>query len=209
MEILSLHLGYGRMHCVESSVARFHWRKYGFHVYGSLLAFCLSLSLAFAPLLVKVYRVYSLLGSARRLSRKTVTHRQAALCTVPIFWMDFAILLVFALIDPPRPVQEVDYDSAVPIQSISCQQDSIAFFLTETLYHGCFIVAGCALSSRSRNLDVHFGEAKQLLFPMYNVAFTGIVCCALSLSWMLPQTQFVCFALPVFSGEQSLLVLFL
>lgn len=43
------------------------------------------------------------------------------------------------------------------------------------------IVVGCYLAYRTRDLDPRFGEAKQLGFAMYNIAFTGIVIVALLL----------------------------
>ena len=37
------------------------------------------------------------------------------------------------------------------------------------------MLIGCTLAIKTRNLDPRFGEAKQLAFAMYNIAFTGIV----------------------------------
>lgn len=37
------------------------------------------------------------------------------------------------------------------------------------------VMIGCVLAYKTRNLDPRFGEAKQLGFAMYNIAFTGII----------------------------------
>jgi hypothetical protein len=42
-------------------------------------------------------------------------------------------------------------------------------------YLGVLVLIGCTLAIKTRNLDPRFGEAKQLAFAMYNIAFTGIV----------------------------------
>lgn len=40
---------------------------------------------------------------------------------------------------------------------------------------GLLILVGCVLAYRTRDLDPKYGEAKQLAFSMYNIAFTGLV----------------------------------
>lgn len=37
------------------------------------------------------------------------------------------------------------------------------------------MLVGCVLAYLTRNLDSRYGEARQLVFAMYNIAFTGIV----------------------------------
>ena len=134
----------------------------------------LSFSLAIAPLFVKVYRVYMLVGSATRMRRKELNHKQATLCTLPIVAVEVTILLVFTLVDPPTAVEDIDLDATVAVHHIQCKQESNAFLYTETIYKAVIVLTGCALSYYSRNLDRRFGEAKQLLFGMYNIAFTGL-----------------------------------
>ena len=42
-------------------------------------------------------------------------------------------------------------------------------------YEACLVLAGCILAFQTRSLDPKYGEAKQLGFTMYNIAFTGII----------------------------------
>ena len=46
---------------------------------------------------------------------------------------------------------------------------------------------GCVLAYKTRNLDPRFGEAKQLGFAMYNIAFTGII--IITISGVVPMDQ--------------------
>jgi len=135
--------------------------------------FNLSFSLAIAPLLAKVYRVYLLVGG-RGFKRRGVTHKQAALYTLPIIAMEVVILLVFTFVDPPRTVEDINFDSAVPVHSIVCKHETDAAQYTELAFNSALVGAGCILSYLSRDLDSRFGEAKQLIFGMYNIAVTGL-----------------------------------
>jgi hypothetical protein len=145
--------------------------------------FNLSFSLAVAPLLAKVYRLYQLIGSARLMRRKRISVTQATLWTIPIIGIQVLILLVFSFLDPPRAVEFVEFDdSGDPLHSIQCQQQSDAFFFTDTIYHGLIVLLGCVLSFLTRNIDERYGEARQLLFGMYNVAITGIIFVSLNVT---------------------------
>ena len=135
-------------------------------------SFNLAFSMTVSPLLVKVYRIYTLVGRGMR--RRELSNTSAALRTIPIVALEIALLLLFTVIDPPRSVETIDYDASVPIQHITCQHETRAPLLTEVIYKSCLVVMGCVMSYLSRNLDSRFGEAKQMLFGMYNIAFTGI-----------------------------------
>jgi hypothetical protein len=133
----------------------------------------LTLSLAIAPLLVKVYRVYMIVGH-EDWRRRTFTPQQAVMYTLPIIAVEVIILLVFTFVDPSRAVESYNLGLPVPELHIRCGSSTNAAFLTETIYQSTLIFIGCVLSFKSRNLDTRFGESKQLLFGMYNIAVTGI-----------------------------------
>ena len=44
------------------------------------------------------------------------------------------------------------------------------------------VCIGCLLAFVSRNMDPKFGEPKQMIFSMYNIAFTGVILIALFLA---------------------------
>lgn len=137
-------------------------------------AFNLSFTLAIAPLFIKVYRVYRVVGAANRMRRKKVSAKESAFQVIPILAMELTVLLVFSFVDPPHAIEEVDiYASSTPTYHIRCDHDSKAVIYTELAFKGCLVIVGCVLSYCSRNLDRRFGESKQLLFGMYNIAFTG------------------------------------
>ena len=48
--------------------------------------------------------------------------------------------------------------------------DHFFFFFSAAL-----ILLGCGLAYLSRNIDAKFGEARQLIFALYNIAFTGLI----------------------------------
>jgi len=135
--------------------------------------FCLSLMIA--PLFAKVFRVYILLGGANRMRRVTMNHKQTALRTLPIILFQLAILVVFTIVDPPAAEESVTTDSGVPQQSIQCHYETHAFTITQVLYNSFLVVLGCYLCFLSRNLDVRYGEARQLFYGVYNIAITGVV----------------------------------
>ena len=49
------------------------------------------------------------------------------------------------------------------------------FILRLSTLSGVLVLIGCILAVKTRNLDPRYGEAKQLAFAMYNIAFTGII----------------------------------
>lgn len=54
-----------------------------------------------------------------------------------------------------------------------CSHDTAAFFAVQLIYEGGLILVGCFLSYKTRNMDDEFGEAKQLLVAMYNIALVA------------------------------------
>jgi hypothetical protein len=139
---------------------------------GRFWSFNLAFSLTVSPLLVKVYRIYTLVGGGLR--RRELSNAKAALRTIPIVAVEIVLLVLFTIVDPPRSVETIDYDASVPVQHFTCQQETIASMVTMFTYKACLVLMGCVMSYLSRNLDSRFGEAKQMLFGMYNIAFTGI-----------------------------------
>ena len=136
----------------------------------------MTFSFAMAALLAKVNRLYQLVGSADNFRRKTIDTKKAALWAVPIVACELIILSIFSIVDPPRAMEFIAFDSAgEPTQYVQCAHRSDAFFYTNTVFYAVAILVGCVFSYLTRNIDSRYGEAKQLFFAMYNVAFTGII----------------------------------
>jgi hypothetical protein len=130
--------------------------------------------LALAPLFVKVWRMKQLVGSSS-LRRKSISNTQAALYTLPMILTQVVILLIFTFVDPPQQAEQIENVDGVIVQSIVCETDTNAFFIVQIVFDGGFVVLGCILAYMTRNLDPKFGEAKQLIFAMYNIALVGVI----------------------------------
>jgi hypothetical protein len=92
---------------------------------------------ALSPLFVKVWRMCQLLDASIVFKRKNITNFQSFLYTLPLFFVEMLILLVFSLIDPPRPTEELGVGNVgVGEQVISCQHRTDSFFITQTIFAG-------------------------------------------------------------------------
>lgn len=131
--------------------------------------------LTLAPLLVKVWRIYKLVGSADRAIRLSITNRDALLYTMPAILLQALILTLFSIFDPSKAYTFVDIDGSSSYQHTVCKHDTIAFGLTQLIFEGGLVLTGCVLAWKTRNLGSTLGEAKQLLFAMYNVGLVALI----------------------------------
>ena len=130
--------------------------------------------MALAPLFVKIWRIKQLVGS-QVVRRAAITNVQAALYTLPIMMVQAIILLIFSFVDPPVPTEYIDNEDGFVTQRVVCDTNTNAFLIVQLVFDGGFIVSGCVLAYMTRNLNDEFGEAKQLIFAMYNIALVGII----------------------------------
>ena len=136
-------------------------------------AFHFLFALALSPLFVKVWRMWRMAGTPNRPSG--VDNSTAALLSLPIVAFQTLILLIFTFVDPPQPKEIIDFEEGIILQSIVCSQNSNAFVIVVTIYEASLILVGCVLAYVTRNLDSQLGEAKPLMFSMYNIAFIGSI----------------------------------
>uniref|UniRef100_A0A7S0C5V9 G-protein coupled receptors family 3 profile domain-containing protein n=1 Tax=Proboscia inermis TaxID=420281 RepID=A0A7S0C5V9_9STRA len=54
--------------------------------------------------------------------------------------------------------------------------------ITQLVFDISLVLMGCLLAFVSRNMDSKFGEPKQMIFSMYNIAFTGVILIVLFLA---------------------------
>lgn len=128
---------------------------------------------ALAPLFVKLWRMYRLTQASFR--RTTITNTQAALYTLPPIVAQVIILLVFTFVDPPKPTEIIEADEAGFTRHIVCESETDAFFIVQIVLEAGMVVVGCVLAYLQRNMDDQFGEAKQMLLAMYNIALVGTI----------------------------------
>jgi len=131
--------------------------------------------LALAPLLVKVWRIYKLVGSADRAVRLSITNRRAMLFTMPAIFLQVLILTLFSIFDPSKKYTYVAIDGSSSSQHSICKFDTRAFMITQVLFEGGLVLVGCILAFKTRSLSSSLGEAKQLGFAMYNVGLVAII----------------------------------
>lgn len=138
-------------------------------------SFHLFFVMALSPLFVKIWRIYKLAGSLN-LRRNAITNSRAVMYTLPITLCQGVILLVFTFVDPPKQTEIIESDGGVVVQRIVCATNTDAFVITQAIFEAGFVFIGCVLAYLTRNTeDDLFGESKQLIFSMYNIAFVGII----------------------------------
>ena len=142
---------------------------------GRMWTFHLFFVFALAPLMVKTWRVYKLVGKDQ-FRRKTISNRQTLALTAPFILTQIIILLVFTYIDPPeaKEIIEISLDGT-HFQNFLCRHESRAFMAVQILFEGGLVLIGCCLAWKTRNMDEKFGEAKQMILAMYNIAFIALV----------------------------------
>lgn len=76
--------------------------------------------------------MYELVKASSAFRRINVTHMQAFMYTLPFIIIELIILTIFSFIDRPKPIEDLSTGE----QIITCQHESIAFFVTQLLYDG-------------------------------------------------------------------------
>eukprot|EP00580_Thalassiosira_gravida_P010497 CAMPEP_0201632718 /NCGR_PEP_ID=MMETSP0493-20130528/6263_1 /ASSEMBLY_ACC=CAM_ASM_000838 /TAXON_ID=420259 /ORGANISM="Thalassiosira gravida, Strain GMp14c1" /LENGTH=851 /DNA_ID=CAMNT_0048104293 /DNA_START=624 /DNA_END=3179 /DNA_ORIENTATION=- len=166
-----------------------------------------------APLLVKTYRMYMLVGKPG-LRRHKISHVKTALMMVPFILIEVAILLIFTFVDPSKETSLIEQDASTVTYRVVCTHETIAFATVQLAYEGAILLVGCFLAYKTRNmvssksfcpleqlclfytLDIQdhfhnlcptlhqtiraqqkddFGECKQLLLAMYNIALIASI----------------------------------
>jgi hypothetical protein len=139
-------------------------------------SFHLFFAVALAPLFVKVWRINQLVGMSSGIRRRSISNCKAAMYTLSVIMAQAAILLTFSFVDPPiRRTEVIENNNGMVVQRAFCEHETHAFLITESIFEASFLLAGCYLAYRTRNLDENFGEAKQLMFAMYNIAFVAVI----------------------------------
>lgn len=93
----------------------------------------------------------------------------------PAIAVQVLILTLFSILDPSVPYTSVEIDGSSSYQHIVCKHSTHGFTITQLLFEGGFIFVGCVLAFLTRNLGEALGEAKQLLFAMYNIALVALI----------------------------------
>jgi len=127
---------------------------------------------ALAPLFIKCWRMYMLTRPTYQ--RTTISNTQAALYTLPFILLQTTVLLIFTFVDPPKATEVFSTEDGFT-RSIVCQANTPAFFIVEIVLEAGLVLVGCALAYLQRHMDEKFGESKQMLVAMYNIALVGVV----------------------------------
>ncbi|CAB9530318.1 Metal dependent phosphohydrolase [Seminavis robusta] len=159
---------------------------------------------ALSPLLVKVYRIYRLVGSTER-NPSIISSTVAFAMTLPIILVQVAILTIFTVVSPPQPEDFIlivaEEDGGSVTQVVQCQHESPAFYITILTFEFALVLIGCGLALRARKVDPGFGQATELLLSMFNIAFIGIGITIITVAMNVDQqAQVVLFTMGVFWG---------
>ena len=125
--------------------------------------------IALAPLIVKTWRMRSLVGKPS-LRRQTISHTKTAMLMVPFILVQVMILLIFTFVDPNKETQIIEQDGSSINYRVVCSHDTKAFLIVQLIYEGGILIIGCILAWMTRNMEGDFGESKQLIVAMYNIA---------------------------------------
>lgn len=162
--------------------------------------FHLLFAVALSPLFVKIYRMYRLIGTPNR-NPAVISNPQAVAMSLPIVLTQVIILAIFTIADPPTPEDVILVDETVVTQSVECTTSSDAFFFTVITFECTLVVIGCVLAFITRNMDSGFGQAKELGFAMYNIAFIGLIIGVITFTMDIDMTgQIVLFSMGIFCG---------
>lgn len=157
-------------------------------------------ALALSPLFVKVWRMWRMVGAPNR-QPAIVNHSAAVMLSLPIIVMQVLILTIFTLADPPKSEEIIDIEDGIVTQRVVCTQESIAFTIVMMVFEAGLLLIGCVLAYVTRNLDTQFGEAKQLMFSMYNISFIGIITTIIIYTMNIDATgQIILTAIGIFWG---------
>lgn len=141
-----------------------------------LWVFFLLSSMMISPLFIKAYRTYKLLGSSISSAMSVkMDNSQAWIRTMPIPLIQLLILITFTYTDRWVATEDINLEAAVPTKVIQCRGDTLAFVVIQGLYDFILLFIGCVLAYLTRKIDPRFGDAKALLFAMYNIAFTTLM----------------------------------
>ena len=132
-------------------------------------------SMTISPLFIKILRTYKLLGTSTSMysKREKMSNLQAFLLTLIIPTIQAIILISSTLAHPIKATETIVQESLS--LSIQCTKGSQAFYVIELCFLGGLVADGCCLAYLTRNIDPKFGDAKALLFAMYNITFTAIM----------------------------------
>jgi len=127
-----------------------------------------------APLFVKIWRLWKLIGSSN-IRRKVMSHGKTAAYMLPMISIQVVILTIISIVDPPLETEEIRISEGVVTQHIVCAHNTNALAIIEIIYQASLVIVGCVLAFQTRNMDTRFGESKSLIFAMYTWALFGLM----------------------------------
>jgi hypothetical protein len=92
--------------------------------------------IALSPLFVKVWRMSTLLNASIGFQRKVISNFQAFLYTFPLIMIEFILLFIASMVDPPRQTEKLGVGDGLGSQVVTCQQKTNIFFIIQSLYNG-------------------------------------------------------------------------
>ena len=104
-----------------------------------------------------------------------ISHEKASHYSLPIILFQIIVLMVFSIFDPTKSLDIIKITNVDAVHQVICAHDTKAFLVVEVVFEGSILLIGFVLEFKNRNLEDEFGEAKQIILSMYNIA---VVCSA-------------------------------
>lgn len=84
--------------------------------------------------------MYRLFRAAAGFKRKSLTHFQAWLMTMPIAAVQLLILMIVSFVDPPRQTEYLEVEGGFASQHLICEHDTNVFLAVQLTFDGKFNV---------------------------------------------------------------------
>jgi 7 transmembrane sweet-taste receptor of 3 GCPR/Concanavalin A-like lectin/glucanases superfamily/IPT/TIG domain len=124
-------------------------------------------ALLLGALLAKNYRIDRLFRSAKQFRSIAITIMHLFMWTLAILSLEIILLICWSAIDPPNKTAidvsftEIDFD---------CESEYNDEFIGAFLaLNAVFVLAGCVLAYRTRNVSSMFSESRAIAFIIYNM----------------------------------------
>ena len=150
--------------------------------------FHLGFTITFAPIFLKVYRIWKIVEASQKFRRSVITREQILVGLAALLTVDVVVLSIWQATDPVAPVafeETVHWGTLVGTQ---CGSRHDTFAIVLLLYKVFILVVGCFVSFRARHIDRVLAEGRHLFFAIYNTAFIGLIEIILIFATDLPRS---------------------
>jgi hypothetical protein len=173
---------------------------------GRVWLFNLSFDFVFAILWARIYRVYVLFTSTKKLRRVVIKDTDMVRVALALTMVDAIILLVWSVVDPPTPTVTRNVYIELPAQGLGdityteCSSQSDAYGTATLVFKVILVLSACVLVFSAKNIPASYVEHKYIVFSAYNTAIFSASVLLVGLS-VEPSTAMIAHAAGVSIGS--------